>query len=119
MKFFRKTPPHIPLEELRYYKLIRIVIGLAGLGHFFSLGLFFALGIKELFYIQFLSLSIFAFAFYLNERRYYFASVTIGICEVIAHQIIAVAFIGSDSGFQYYLLLSGMVPFLLPTGKIL
>ena len=44
---------------------------------------------------------------------------TIGICEVIAHQIIAVAFIGSDSGFQYFLLLSGMVPFLLPTGKIL
>jgi class 3 adenylate cyclase len=119
MKFFRKTPPYIPLEELRYYKLIRIVVGLAGLGHFFSLGLFFLLGIKELFYIQFLSLSIFAFAFYLNERRYYFTSVTIGICEVIAHQIIAVAFIGSDSGFQYYLLLSGMVPFLLPTGKIL
>jgi len=119
LKNFRKTPPHIPLEELRYYKLIRVVVGLAGLAHFFYLVLFFILGIKEMFYIQFLSLSIFAFAFYLNERRNYFTSITIGICEVIAHQIIAVVLIGSASGFQYSLLLSAMVPFLLPPGKML
>lgn len=118
LKYFHETPQHIPLEELRYYKLIRVVLGLAGLAHFFFSFLFFTLGVKEMFYIQFLSLSIFAFAFYLNERRHYFTSITIGICEVIGHQIIAVALIGSDSGFQYSLLLSAMVPFLLPPGKM-
>jgi class 3 adenylate cyclase len=119
LKKILKTPPYIPLEELRFYKLVRVIIGLAWFAHFYSLGLFFSLGIKELFYLQFLSISIFTFAFYLNEKKHYFTSISIGICEVIAHQIIVVIFIGSDSGFQYFLLLSAMVPFLLPTGKIL
>ena len=108
LKFLRRTPQHIPLEEIRYYKLIRVAAGLGWLLHALMLLLFFAMGIKELFYIQFLSLSIFAFAFYLNERRKYFLSFGLGAFEVIAHQIICVAFIGTESGFQYYLLISGV-----------
>jgi len=94
LKFFRKTSPHIPLDEFRYYSLIRVVVSLAWLTHALLLLLFFAMGIKELFYIQFLSLSIFAFAFYLNERRKYFLSFGLGAFEVIAHQIICVVLLG-------------------------
>ncbi len=119
LKFLRRTPQHIPLDEFRYYSLMRVVVSLAWLLHAFYLVLFFALGIKDLFYIQFLSLGIFSFAFYLNERRKYFLSVALGAFEVIAHQIICAAFIGSESGFQYYLLISGMLPSLLPPGKLL
>ncbi len=118
-KFLRSTPQHIPLEEFRYYRLVRVVIGLALINHALWGAFFFVIDIKELFYIQFLSLSIFSVAFYLNQRRKYFASITLGTYEVIAHQILCVALIGPESGFQYYLLLSSMVPFLLPPGKLL
>jgi len=117
LKFFRKTPPHIPLEEVRYYSLVRVVVGLAWLTHAFYMAIFFALGITELFYIQFLSLGIFSLAFYLNERRKYFLSIALGTYEIIAHQIICVALIGSESGFQYFLF-AGMVSFLLPPGRL-
>jgi adenylate cyclase len=118
-KFLRSTPQHIPLEELRYFTVLRIAASLGWLLHALMLLLFFALDIKELFYIQYLSLSIFAFAFYLNFRRKYFLSIALGVFEVIAHQIIVVALIGSESGFQYFLLGCGMIPFLLPPGKLL
>jgi adenylate cyclase len=119
LKFLRWTPQHIPLEEVRYYTLVRVVVGLAWLTHAFYMAMFFALGITELFYIQFLSISIFSISYYLNQKRKYFVSITLGTYEIIAHQIICVALIGPDSGFQYFLLLSSMVPFLLPPGKLL
>jgi len=119
MKFLRLTPQHIPLEEFRYYSLIRVAVGLPLIIHALLGVFFFIMDIKELFYIQFLSISIFSIAFYLNERRKYFVPIILGTYEVIAHQIICVVLIGLESGFQYYLLLSCMLPFMLPPGKLM
>jgi len=118
-KYLRSTPQHIPLEEFRYYRLFRVVLGLCFIMHGLYMVLFFVLDIKDLFYIQFLSLGIFSIALYLNERRKYFASIALGTFEVVSHQIICVALIGPESGFQYNLLVCSMISFMLPPGKLI
>jgi len=114
----RRTPQHVPLEEIRYYSLFRVVVIFGLFGHLMNLGIFFSLEIKELFYAQFLSVAIFSLAVYMNERRKYIAVIILASCEIIAHQILCVVLVGPDSGFQYFLVLASMLPFLLPPGKL-
>ncbi len=111
-------PENIPIQEYRFYSLLRVVHSLAWVSHFSWLLLFFYLGVWPLGVFNMLSVAIFTLALYLNLKRKYLASIAIGTYEVIAHQILAVAMVGLSCGFQYIILLSSMLPFLLPKGKV-
>ena len=112
------TPAHIPLEELRYYRLTKIACGSAWILHFAFLIMFFLLNIEPLFYFQFLSLTLFSICIYFNEKRRYYLATAIGIGEVIVHQVLCVFLLGPEGGFQYFLFVAGLIPFLLPPGRI-
>ena len=112
-----KRPNHIPQLEFRYFSLLRVVFLLALSLHITFLGIFGILGIKELTYVQFLSIGIFSCCLFLNGKRKYLLSASIGIWEVILHQTWAIYLIGWESQLQHYLFLCAVVPFLLPRGN--
>jgi class 3 adenylate cyclase len=75
--------------------------------------LFFMLDISFLGWFNVGSTALFLFLLWLNERGNVLLTSTLALCEVVAHQACAVIFIGWDAGFQYYLGLSLMLPFLI------
>jgi class 3 adenylate cyclase len=75
--------------------------------------LFFMLDISFLGWFNVGSTALFLFLLWLNERGNVLLTSTLAICEVVAHQACAVILIGWDAGFQYYLGLSLMLPFLI------
>ncbi|HET9237837.1 MAG TPA: adenylate/guanylate cyclase domain-containing protein [Oligoflexus sp.] len=75
--------------------------------------LFFMLDISILGWFNVGSTLLFLFLLWLNERGHVLLTSTLALCEVVAHQACAVIFIGWDAGFQYYLGLSLMLPFLI------
>jgi adenylate cyclase len=75
--------------------------------------LFFMLDISFLGWFNVGSTALFLFLLWLNERGNVLLTSTLALCEVVAHQALAVILIGWDAGFQYYLGLSLMLPFLI------
>ena len=71
LRSLHARPDHIPLLEFRYYSLLRVIHTLGFLSHFGFLVVFYLLCITELAYVQFVSLSVFAFAMFLNGKRKY------------------------------------------------
>ena len=55
-----------------------------------------------------LSCAIFLFCYWLNRRGYPHTTLLIGAAEVVTHAALAVAYVGWNSGFHYYIL--GLVP---------
>ncbi len=80
------------------------IIGLVA--HILFLLLFIFLGVKELVIYNIFSPLLYLFCFYLNKKGEYSIAGTLAIFEVTAHGVIAVWFLGWQSGFHYYLLLS-------------
>ena len=116
---FQKKPDHIATRDFRFYSLLKIVNSVGLMTHFFWIFLFYYLEVLELSFINIASASVFIVAYYLNEKGRFFLSITIGILEVIAHQILCSYYIGIEVGFQYYILIACILPFLLPHGRIL
>lgn len=80
--------------------------------------LFFLLGIRTLGLVNIFSTLLFGLLIWLNKRGYRPLTVTLAILEVILHQATAVILIGWDTGFQYYLVLVLMLPFLILRGHL-
>lgn len=115
--YLNQRPNNIPLLELRYFSLLQVVHLLALICHILFLVIFTILEVKELVYVQFLSIPIFSFCIYLNRKRQYLLSVVIGALEVILHQGLCVYMIGVDSEYHMFLTLTAMLPYLLPRGN--
>lgn len=67
--------------------------------------------------INIVSVGIYITSIILNRKGMHFASSIIMVLEIIIHQIIAVYYFGTDCGFQYYILVISLFPFLMPRGK--
>jgi signal transduction histidine kinase len=86
--------------------------------HVLFILLFLGIKVYPLAYFNVLSIAlwILAYVFILNKRLY--LCVLTATIEVIFHAIVAVFYIGWETGFQYYLLLSSVVMFfILPPDK--
>ena len=46
-------------------------------------------------------------------------SMVISITEIVIHQVLAVHFLGWDTGFQYFIPVVAIFPFLIPKGNVL
>jgi signal transduction histidine kinase/CheY-like chemotaxis protein/HPt (histidine-containing phosphotransfer) domain-containing protein len=114
------TPPdHISLENTRYYAF-GISSGILGsLAHASFIFLFFFLNIKVLFFYNFLSVAVFLLYVYLCTKEFYTYGYTLMVLEVTIHQILCVLIVGWGAGFQYYLIIASVVPFLMPKSKYL
>lgn len=116
-RYLIATPSNIPMEEFRYFGLLRTVAFLGFNCHLVWLFFFLYLKIYPLFIFNIFSVIIFWIALYLNKKRKYFLVAYLASIEVISHQVLGTYLLGTQSGFQYFLFLSAMIPFLLPKGR--
>ncbi len=77
------------------------LVGLAG--HCLFIFLFLWLGVNQMAWLNIGSCAIFLFCFWLNWRGYPHLAMLFGILEVSAHAVVAVLFVGWESGFHYYM----------------
>lgn len=78
---------------------------LAGLTHVAFCGLFFWAGVKPLAYVNIASVLCYVAVFDLARRGHVEKAWALTVLEVLGHAILAVAVIGWDTGFHYYILL--------------
>ncbi|HEU4716763.1 MAG TPA: hypothetical protein VFU15_02975 [Bacteroidia bacterium] len=114
---FNSLPEAITPHNLRFYKLNNLVQTLGMFVHASWILLFAVLHVYTLAYINVLSVAIYIFNIVINRRGYHFTASSIMVTEIAVHQIIAVKFFGLDAGFQYYLIVITLFPFLMPKGK--
>jgi diguanylate cyclase (GGDEF)-like protein len=82
------------------------LVGFAG--HFLFIFLFLWLGVKQMALLNIGSCILFMICFWLNQHGYLHLSLLLGSFEVGLHAVLAVAFVGWESGFHYYIL--GLTP---------
>jgi diguanylate cyclase len=76
--------------------------------HFLFIFLFLGLGVPTMALVNIVSCLIFAFCFWINARGSSHAALIAGFSEVVIHAYLAVAFLGWNSGFHFYIL--GLIP---------
>ena len=98
-KYFLNRPKKVAESNRRFWSINNAAGHFALVVHILFLILFGMLGTTELFYFNFLSVATFAFMIFLNNRGYHLFSALLGIAEVCLHQVLAVKYLGWDSGF--------------------
>lgn len=116
-KDFLGMPPVINLKDYRSFIICKLGFIFAALLHASWVFLFWALDIKVLMYVNVLSVIMFISLFFLNQKGHQLLLSTIAICEVVIHQTLCVYILGWDSGFQYYIILALLLPFLMQNGR--
>jgi class 3 adenylate cyclase len=112
------TPPAvIEVVNYRFYIVFNIGQTLACLTHICWMFIFYALGIREMALIQIPIILDYAVAINLNRRGYHMLSMVLCLTEIVIHQMVAVHFVGWDAGFQYFIPVVTIFPFLLPKGS--
>ena len=80
--------------------------------------IFYLLGVMPMFYYNFISITVFTVILILVPRmKSYVLLYNIALLEVIAHQIFADYFLGSYCSFHSFILLMGLLPFLVFENK--
>lgn len=80
--------------------------------HVLFIPLFASLGVASLAWINVLSVATYVLALALNRHHHTAAALWIAFMEVNAHAVLAVALVGWNTGFAYYLLATGPMLFL-------
>ncbi len=114
---FNTLPPSVTPYNLRFYKLGNLVYTLGLAIHATWVTLFFLLDVKPLAIINIVSVGVYILTIAINRRGHHFSAAVIMICEIILHQLFAIRMVGWEGGFQYYVIVISMLPFLMPKGK--
>ncbi len=105
MKSLLALPHNANLSQGNYNLSLVIhytaLVGLAG--HFLFIFLFAWLGVPQMAWLNLASCAIFGLSFWVNRRGQPHMAMLLGVFEVAAHAVLAVIFIGWDSGFHYYI----------------
>jgi class 3 adenylate cyclase len=113
------TPPEaIKLVNLRFYMLSNLAQTLAWTTHTCWMFIFFALKVYPLAIIQIISILIYVVAIRLNRKAHHMLSMTIALSELWVHQVIATRILGWDAGFQYFIPVAAIFPFLIPKANL-
>jgi len=103
------APPASPVSDATQPEAFRALVQgigvIAGLTHVCFCALFFWSGVTTLAYINIGSILSYVCVFELARRGAIEKAWALTILEVLGHAILAVAFIGWDTGFHYYILL--------------
>lgn len=99
----RGLPEHIQAENYRMYIVMNYMSYLGIIAHVLFIPLFVWLGIWPLVLFNLISISAWVAGQRLNRQGQHYTAVLIISLEVILHAILAVYYLGWDSGFHYYL----------------
>lgn len=114
--FFRK-PSLIPFKEYRFYLVANISYHFAAISHFTWIILFWLIDVKPLAIFNIFSVGLYVINIIINRKGYYRLTTTIGVLEIIAHQLLGSFLIGYDAGFSIFLLVVSIYPFMMPAWK--
>ncbi len=89
----------------------------AWMAHALWMLIFLYLGYMDLVRIEFLSILIFVVCIQLNRNARHMISMAFSLTEIVIHQIVLSHFLGWDAGFEYYIPVTAIFPFLLPNGS--
>jgi len=105
------TSSQVESDDYRMYVVIRYLTYLGIAVHVFLMPLFLWLGFFALAVFNIFSIVAWIYARLINGRGYTNAASIILLAEVCLHTILAVYYLGWQSGFQYYLIAS--IPFIM------
>lgn len=111
-------PSGVERENSRFYTVANLAQTIAWTAHFSWFFVFYSMEIYPLAWIQFGSVGAHIIAIAFNRHGYHMTSMTISMVELVVHQVIAVKLIGAEAGFQFYIPVVGIFPFLLPRGNV-
>ncbi len=114
---FDTTPSVIKVENLQFYVVANLAETLAWATHFIWCCLFFYLGINQLAVLQIISVAAYVLAINLNRKAFHMWSMFVALFEISVHQIIVSFAIGYQCGFQYFIPVVAIFPFLIPHGN--
>lgn len=114
---FNSVPQNVGTGDLRYYKLSNLVLTLGMFVHLFWIFLFWYLDLNNMVLVNVISFVVYVFCIVINRKGYYFTASTLMVLEIIIHQIIAQKWVSASAGFQYYVVVIAIYPFLMPRGN--
>ena len=94
LDWFTGPPAHVGKELARYYIYWKVFYVLAAVGHFFTLLLFWQMGVTFMALFNIFSVAIFVAALWLLERGYYRLAFWGAITELVLHGITATICVG-------------------------
>ena len=100
-------------------RLVALFVTACSLLYHLAICLFFyIINIKPMFYYNFLSITVFLILlFIIPKLKSFIFAYNIGLIEVIVHQILADYYLGSYCSFHSFILLMGLLPFLIFENK--
>jgi len=113
---FNTPPVVIELINYRFYVVSNIAQTIAWATHLWWLLMFYSLGVHEMAFIQIPSIFVYAMAISVNRRGFHMLAMVLSLAEIVAHQILAVHYVGWDANFQYFIPVVAIFPFLIPKG---
>ena len=100
-------------------RLVSLFVTIASLlYHLFICIVFYLINIRQMFFYNFVSISVFLFIFILvNKLKSYVFPYMLAFVEIIIHQVMADYYLGSYSSFHSFILLLGLMPFIIFENK--
>lgn len=117
IRYLIEPTPAIRAEDFRTYVLFGVGSACGIVVHLTLLALFAGYGVHEMVLVNLLSLPLYGIGFWCNRTGRHLGTAVIAVVELSAHQLLAVHYIGWESGIQYYLLLIPPIVFSLSGGR--
>ena len=111
-RHFDTIPANIALENYRFYIISNIGYTIGWMVHVLWFFVFFYLGQYTMMQLQPLSIACHVIGIIYNRKSRHELAMTIGMGEVVAHQVAATYLLGWNAGFQYIIAAITLLPFL-------
>ncbi len=100
-------------------RLVSLFVTICSLVYHVGICIFFYLiNVKQMFFYNFVSISVFLFILFLIPRlKSYILPYMLALVEIVFHQVMADYFLGSYSSFHSFILLLGLLPFIIFENK--
>jgi len=110
-RYFFDIPERVPIENYWFYTITNIAYILVALLHLSWFVVFFVMAKYTMMWAQPLSAAGYVVALYLNRRGRFVSGMIIVLAEVCLHQALAVIVLGWGLGFQNFIPLILLLPF--------
>ncbi|MBK8498077.1 MAG: adenylate/guanylate cyclase domain-containing protein [Flavobacteriales bacterium] len=115
--YFTAIPDLISFRNYRFYLVGHVAYNFALTVHSLWAVLFAILGVPQLFVFNLFSVGIFIGCILLNRRGHHMLPTVVGMAEVVTHQVVACYLLGTGSGYQLYILVVSLYPFIMPSWR--
>ncbi|MBC7553337.1 MAG: hypothetical protein H7257_05110 [Taibaiella sp.] len=110
--YFTTIPTPVKEDNYWFYNISNLAYVLILGLHAIWILIFYNMQLDVMKNLQFISIALYAFAIVLNRKGFHLARMIIGLLEANLHQVAAVKLLGWNAGFQNFIPLIALLPFL-------